>query len=131
MTLYERIQLCAKNEKVSIPTIEKECGLGNGTIGKWKDSVPKADKLYAVAKFLNKTVEFFLTGEEAKCGNNNHNILTNSINESPNSVLYINDHTFALSKQELELIIKYREMNIKEQADLINYLLESKSDKSE
>ncbi len=131
MTLYERIQLCAKEVKISLTDLEKECGLGNGTIGKWKDSVPKADKLYAVAKYLKKSVEYFLTGEETICGNNNHNILTNSINESPNSFLYINNHTLSLSKQELELILTYREMTIKQQADLINYLLTLKSDKSE
>ena len=45
MTLYDRIESCARERKISITNLEKEVGFGNGTIGKWKDSVPKADKL--------------------------------------------------------------------------------------
>ncbi len=122
MTLYERIQLYAKNEKISISKIEKECGLGNGTIGKWKDSIPKSDKLYDVAKYLNKTVEYFLTGEDYGASNNLHNTLTNSIDES------INNLTLTLSKQEFELILKYRKMTLKEQSYLLNYVLNIKNE---
>ncbi len=131
MTLYDRIESCARERKISITNLEKEVGFGNGTIGKWKDSVPKADKLYLVAKCLGRSVEYFLTGIEELGGRNNGNILTNSINESPNSVLFINGEESKLSKQELELILTYRELGIKEQADLITFLLKLKSDKSE
>lgn len=129
MSLYERIEQAARERKISITNLEKEVGLSNGAIGKWKESMPKADKLYVVAKFLGKSVEYFLVGEESNVVINDTNYVTNSINKSPNSVLLI--HGAALNKQEMELISTYRELSIKQQADLINYLLTLKSDKSE
>lgn len=127
MTLYERIEQTARERKISITNLEKAVELSNGAIGKWKYSTPKADKLYIVAKYLGKSVEYFLTGIES-CYRNNGNILTNSINESPNSVLLIHGEESPLTKQELELILTYRELSIKDQADLITFLLKLKSE---
>lgn len=130
MTLYERIQQAAKEAKISITNLEIACDLGNGTIGKWQKSMPKADKLYAVARYLNKTVEYFLNGEEP-VSRNNGNFLNNSINESPNSILLIHGGAASLSKQEIELILTYRDLSIKEQVEFITAILKLKSDKSE
>lgn len=126
MTLYERIERAAREAKISLTNLESACGLSNGAIGKWKESMPKADKLYSVAHYLGKTVEYFLCGEDAHCSRNNGNYLNNSINESPNSHLIINGSSSDLTKQELELLLTYRELGIKEQAELITVLLNLK-----
>ena len=121
--LFENIVKAAERANITISAIEKACGFGNGTIGKWKTSIPKVDKLHKVAQLLGKPIEYFLTGEDTVTHNNN-NILTNSINESANSVLFVSEKGNGLSKQEIELVATYRKMNIKQQMKMINYLIE-------
>ena len=75
-----------------------------------------------IAEILNTTVEA-LTG--ITIIQNAGNVLTNSINESANAVLFINDGAEnVLSKQEIELIATYRRLSIKKQAAMIQYLVE-------
>jgi transcriptional regulator with XRE-family HTH domain len=51
--IYENIrELCAK-KNISISALEKKAGLGNGTIGKWRDSKPNVETLSKVADALN------------------------------------------------------------------------------
>jgi transcriptional regulator with XRE-family HTH domain len=51
--LYENIQNIASGKTISIAELEKRAGLSNGTIGKWRDSMPKIDSLIKVAKVLD------------------------------------------------------------------------------
>lgn len=126
MNIYENIQKAAKQAKISITNLEIACGFKNGTIGKWKISIPKVDNLYKVAQYLNKPLEYFLVGETTSGGKTHNNVLTNSISESTNATLIINQPANDFSKQELELVATYRELSIEKQAELIQYLLELK-----
>ena len=63
-TIYENIRKYANAQKISITNLEKAAGLGNGTIGKWQNCIPKTDKLVAVAKILGVTVDDLLTEYE-------------------------------------------------------------------
>lgn len=55
--IYDNIvKLCERNG-VSIMTVEKACGLGNGTIGGWKDSNPRVDRLKLVADYFGITID--------------------------------------------------------------------------
>lgn len=56
MNIYNNVKEIAAQKKISITDLEKAAGLANGTIGKWKDSVPKVSSLEAVAKALKVTV---------------------------------------------------------------------------
>ena len=40
-------------KNISISALEKKAGLGNGTIGKWRDSKPNVETLSKVADALN------------------------------------------------------------------------------
>ena len=51
-------ELCERNN-VKISQLEKACGFGNGTIGKWKKSEPRADKLQEVAKYFHVPLSVF------------------------------------------------------------------------
>ena len=62
--MVDRIKALAKEKKVSISTIEKSVGLGNGIIGKWKKQSPSCDKLKLVSDYLNTTIDYLLTGKE-------------------------------------------------------------------
>lgn len=53
------LRLCYK-KNMTIQQLEKEAGLSNGSIGKWKKSSPNIYSLMAVAKVLNVKIEKLL-----------------------------------------------------------------------
>lgn len=58
--LYGNILRLCYGKNMTIQQLEKEAGLSNGSIGKWKKSLPNIYSLMAVAKYLNVTVEKLL-----------------------------------------------------------------------
>ena len=51
--IFNNIKKICDEKGISIFQLEKEAGFGNGTISGWKESMPRIDKLQAVAKVLN------------------------------------------------------------------------------
>lgn len=51
--IYENIRELCMKKNISISALEKKAGLGNGTIGKWRDSKPNVETLSKVADALN------------------------------------------------------------------------------
>ena len=49
--IFNNIKKLCEKRGISISQLEKEAGLGNGTISGWKESMPRIDSLQAVAKF--------------------------------------------------------------------------------
>lgn len=64
MTLKERIQILAKERGTSLPLLENKLGFGAGTISKWDKSDPSSNKLSAVAKELNVSIDYLMSGKE-------------------------------------------------------------------
>ncbi len=62
--MIDRIKNLCKKNKINISTLEKETGLSNGQIGKWKERQPRADFLYNIANYFNVSMEYLLTGKE-------------------------------------------------------------------
>lgn len=62
--MYERIQSLCKDKKLSLAQLEREVGLSAGAISKWKQCVPRADILLAIAERLGTTVKYLIKGEE-------------------------------------------------------------------
>lgn len=58
--MYNKIKELCDKKGISITTLEKEVGLSNGSIGKWKESSPKVDSLKLVADYFKKSVDYFL-----------------------------------------------------------------------
>ena len=54
--VYENIKDICDKRKISICQLEKNAGLKNGTIGKWRDHSPNLKNLEKVASTLNVTV---------------------------------------------------------------------------
>lgn len=50
--LYENVTAYCEKEKISISTFEKRCGIGNGTVGRWKNnsSLPTLATLEKIVK---------------------------------------------------------------------------------
>lgn len=46
--------------------LEKESGLSNGQIGKWKTQKPSYDKVASVANTLNVSLDWLITGKETE-----------------------------------------------------------------
>lgn len=55
--IFDNILALCKERKISISKLEKEVGLGNGTISRWKTSSPNVDSLKAVADFFGVTID--------------------------------------------------------------------------
>lgn len=62
LLLTERIKLLAEPLHMTFASIERDIGIGRGTIRKWDTNCPAADKLLKVANLLNTTMDFLMTG---------------------------------------------------------------------
>lgn len=58
--IFEKIGELCKERGISVYQLEKDCGFGNGTIGKWRFVSPTADKLKRVADYLGCSVDYLL-----------------------------------------------------------------------
>lgn len=59
--IYDNIKKACEKQKISICQLEKMAGLGNGTIGGWRESNnPRMQNLEAVAKALGVKVSKLL-----------------------------------------------------------------------
>lgn len=64
MTLVERIKLKCKENHTSMNALEGELGFGNGTLRRWDERTPGADRLLTLANRLNTSVDWLLTGKD-------------------------------------------------------------------
>lgn len=64
MTVYDRIKQLAEVKNMTISSIEAGAQISNGSIVKWKSTMPKADNLFRVAQYLECSIEYILTGIE-------------------------------------------------------------------
>ncbi|HWR19083.1 MAG TPA: helix-turn-helix transcriptional regulator [Clostridia bacterium] len=63
--LLQQIQVLCRKNQITIKQLEKEIGLGEGSIGKWKRSAPSAYSLKKIADFFGVTVDDLLTDSSA------------------------------------------------------------------
>lgn len=54
--IYDKIKEICNQKGLSVSSVEKEAGLGNGSISKWNTSSPTVDNLKAVAKVLKVNI---------------------------------------------------------------------------
>lgn len=63
--MVERIKEKCKQKGTTMGTLEKELGFGNGTIRRWDERTPSADKVLMLANRLEVSMEWILTGKES------------------------------------------------------------------
>lgn len=63
MTLVEKIRSLANKKNMSLPQLEVELGLGNGTISRWRTSSPNTEKLQRIADYFNVSIDWLLGRE--------------------------------------------------------------------
>lgn len=64
MTLFDRVEILRKRQNISQGKLEEALGFSNGSINKWKTSMPKADRLQVLAEYFGVSVDYLLTGSE-------------------------------------------------------------------
>lgn len=62
--IYSNITVLCKEMGISVARLEREIGLGNGTIRGWKSSSPTAEKLKLVADYFGKTVDEMMSNQQ-------------------------------------------------------------------
>lgn len=66
--LFERIESEIEKRGMNRSELSRISGIGESTIRNWKKTEPKARMLHEVAKALNLSMEYLLTGKEAGDG---------------------------------------------------------------
>lgn len=57
MSILENIQSLCREHGISIPNLEKELGLGKGSMYRWNTNSPSIDKLQKVANYFKVTLD--------------------------------------------------------------------------
>lgn len=52
-------RLCAEHN-ITLTELERRLGFGQGSIGKWKDSTPKVDKIIAIANYFHVSTDYIM-----------------------------------------------------------------------
>ena len=66
MSIVDRIKQKCKEQNTSMNALEKELGLGNGTIRLWDIKEPGSGKVILVAERLGLSLDYILTGKESE-----------------------------------------------------------------
>lgn len=68
--IYSNIKAICKERGISVSSLEKQAGLGNGAITKWDEASPTIDKLKPVAELLEMTIDALISekAEEKEVG---------------------------------------------------------------
>lgn len=61
MEIFDTIKSLCEDRGISVNELEKILDFGQGSIGKWKTSTPKMDKILKIANYFNVSVDY-LTG---------------------------------------------------------------------
>lgn len=63
MAIYENVKKAAKEKGLTIVALEELLDFPRGSISKWDINKPGVLKVFAVAKALDKPIEYFLEEE--------------------------------------------------------------------
>lgn len=120
MTTYEKIKLLCEKDGFSISSMPQKIpglSISKASITGWKNgSVPRPEKLKAIADYFNVTPESLLSDEtvSVQTVQDNHGIIGNT--NAPVTIMNGNSH---LTEQETELINLFRKMSVIQRAQLL------------
>lgn len=64
--MYDTIKEICKERHISVSSLERKAGIGNGTITKWNENSPSLDNLQKVADALGIKVTTLINRSRAK-----------------------------------------------------------------
>lgn len=59
--IYTKVAQLCKQRGISIAKLEKEVGIGNGTIGRWEKSSPTVESIKKVADYFGVSVDSLIS----------------------------------------------------------------------
>ena len=65
MSIVNRLQAIVKERGTTFKQLERETGLGNGTIRRWEEQSPRLDKLTKVADYLQVSLDYLVYGKSS------------------------------------------------------------------
>lgn len=68
MPIYENVKKACAEKGVTVFDLEKKLNFPRSSINKWSKNIPSVSKVKAVADFLEKPIEYFLTEHENEPG---------------------------------------------------------------
>lgn len=60
--IYEKVKQICEDKGMTIMALESKAGIGNGVIGRWRESIPAIDTVSKVADVLDVTVDSLIDG---------------------------------------------------------------------
>ena len=119
MTLVEKIRALANKKNMSLPQLEVELGLGNGTISRWRTSSPNTDKLRKIADYFNVSIDDLL-GREVELTQKDKRLeqTLEDLEHGQDGLMFsgepLDEETKELLKVSLENSIRIAKINAKE-----------------
>ena len=86
MNSVERVKKICKDRKIPISRLEKDLNFSNGYIGQLRKGTFPSDRLQIIAKYLDVSFEYLMTGTEEESG----------------ETYYINDDTREIAQKVFE-----------------------------
>ncbi|MDR2024055.1 MAG: helix-turn-helix domain-containing protein [Hungatella sp.] len=117
-SLVNRIESKIKEKGLTFKQVERECGLGNGTIKRWAEQSPRLDKLVLVSEYLQVSLDFLVFGSsESETFENDESLKT--LNDFKETEGLICDG-IPLSSIEVDLVAMFRLLPPSHQEELFN-----------
>ena len=60
MDIVRRIKLLCSKEGISLNAFEQKSGVGRGNVARWKENIPKIDKVQKVADYFGVSTDYLL-----------------------------------------------------------------------
>lgn len=111
--LYYRVKELCDKKGIAVSELERAVELGNGTVRKWNNVFPSADRLAKVADYFNVTVDFLLGREPNYAGDGGRPYASVELKESDGKFfLKVNGVNFSGCTKSVEFHHKVGEIPI-------------------
>lgn len=115
--LVTRIETRIKEKGLNFKRVERECGLGNGTIKRWGAQSPRLDKLMLVSKYLQMSLDYLaFGGSETETPDDCTAVSLEAIKEQQG----LTCDGSPLSEDEVDLVAMYRLLPSLQQEELFD-----------
>ena len=116
--LVDRIEQAIKEKGSNFKRVERECGLGNGTIKRWGEQSPRLDKLVLVSEYLQISLDYLVFGRS--CSETAQENDRNAAFEHLKQEQGLTCDGSPLEDEEADLVAMYRLLPEEQQEDIFD-----------
>lgn len=107
--IFNRLVYLIESKNITIKEFERNCGLANATIRRWKNHVPNLDSISKVAQQLNISIDYLIFGSDDS-------------SPASNSIESVPERTITLSENEFALIGMYRFLQERDRRTVFDFI---------